>query len=83
MTLTQRILPPALVTEGLAVVVTGILVGISLGTAVGGWAVEHLGAHEAYLVPVVAGAVAVVFVVVNLAVDLTYFWLDPRIRVGT
>ena len=65
MTLTQRILPPALVTEGLAVVVTGILVGISLGTAVGGWAVEHLGAHEAYLVPVVAGAVAVVFVVLG------------------
>ena len=24
--------------------------------------------------------VAVVFVVVNLIVDLTYFWLDPRIR---
>lgn len=65
MTLTQRILPPALITEGLAVVVTGILVGISLGTAVGGWAVEHLGAHEAYLVPVVAGAVAVGLVVLG------------------
>ncbi len=62
MTLTQRILPPALVTEGLAVVVTGILVGISLGTAVGGWAAEHLGPHEAYAVPVVAGAVAVLLV---------------------
>lgn len=65
MTLTQRILPPALVTEGLAVVVTGILVGISLGTAVGGWAVEHLGAHEAYLVPVVAGGIALVLVVLG------------------
>ncbi len=65
MTLTQRILPPALVTEGLAVVVTGILVGISLGTAVGGWAVEHLGAHDAYVVPVAAGAVAVAIVVLG------------------
>jgi MFS family permease len=65
MTLTQRILPPALVTEGMAVVVTGILVGISLGTAVGGWAVEHLGPHDAYLVPVVAGAVAVLVVVLG------------------
>ena len=26
--------------------------------------------------------VALVFVVVNLLVDLTYFWLDPRIRAG-
>ncbi len=26
--------------------------------------------------------VAIVFVVVNLMVDLTYFWLDPRIRAG-
>jgi MFS family permease len=65
MTLTQRILPPALVTEGMAVVVTGILVGISLGTAVGGWAVEHLGPHQAYAVPVVAGAVAVAVVVLG------------------
>lgn len=65
MTLTQRILPPALVTEGMAVVVTGILVGISLGTAVGGWAVEHLGAHEAYAVPVVAGGLAVALVLLG------------------
>ena len=48
-----------------AVAVTGILVGISLGTAVGGWAVEHLGAHEAYAVPVAAGGVAVALVLLG------------------
>lgn len=65
MTLTQRIMPPALITEGLAVAVTGILVGISMGTAVAGWAVEAFGAHAAFVVPVGAGAVAVALVFAN------------------
>ncbi len=59
-TLTQRLVPPALVTEGMAVVVTGILVGISLGAAAGGWAIEAFGAQRAYAVPVAAGVVAVI-----------------------
>ncbi len=63
--ITQRLVPPALVTEGLAVVVTGILIGISIGAAGGGWAVETLGAHRAYVVPVSAGAVAVVLIAVR------------------
>ena len=44
----------------MAVAITGILIGISTGAAAGGWAVEHLGPHEAYAVPVTAGFVAVV-----------------------
>ncbi len=68
MNLTQRILPPALLTEGLAVVVTGILVGISGGTALAGWAVEHLGPRQAYAVPVAAGGLAVVLVVLGARV---------------
>ncbi len=39
--------------------VTGILVGIAAGSALGGWAVEAWGAQRAYLVPVFAGVVAV------------------------
>ncbi len=60
LSLAQRLVPPALVTEGMAVAVTGILVGIAAGSALGGWAVEAWGAQRAYLVPVLAGAVAVV-----------------------
>ncbi len=65
-TLTQKLVPPALVTEGMAVVVTGILVGISIGAAAGGWAIEAFGAQRAYAVPVAAGVVAV------LAIGLRY-----------
>jgi MFS family permease len=60
MSLSQRLVPQALVTEGMAVAITGILIGISTGAAAGGWAVEHVGPHEAYAVPVTAGFVAVV-----------------------
>jgi MFS family permease len=58
LTLTQRLVPAAMMTEGMAVAVTGILIGISAGTSLAGWLVEILGAHPAYLLPVGAGAVA-------------------------
>jgi predicted MFS family arabinose efflux permease len=59
MSLSQHLVPRALMTEGMAIAVTGILIGISLGAAVGGIAVDYLGAHAAYIVPVTAGLVAV------------------------
>ncbi len=59
MSLAQRLVPRALLTEGMAVVLTGILIGISIGGAVGGWAIETFSAHRAYVVPVAAGLVAV------------------------
>ena len=62
LSLAQRLVPAALVTEGMAVAVTGILIGISAGSAVGGWAVEALGPQRAYAVPVLAGLLAVVVV---------------------
>ncbi|MFQ5460782.1 MAG: ABC transporter permease subunit, partial [Anaerolineae bacterium] len=46
----------------------------------GQWVVHAIPSND---VPVVQGAVLVfasVFVVVNLAVDLSYAWLDPRIH---
>jgi MFS family permease len=65
LSLAQRLVPPALVTEGLAVAITGILIGISAGSAVGGWAVEAWGAQAAYAVPVAAGAIAVVIILAS------------------
>ena len=58
LSLAQRLVPKALVTEGMAVAITGILIGISAGSAVAGWAIEAWGAQPAYVVPVVAGACA-------------------------
>lgn len=62
LTLVQRLVPRAQLTEGMAVVITGPLVGISLGTALSGWAVDRLGAHPAYVVPVLAGLFAAVII---------------------
>jgi MFS family permease len=63
LSLAQRLVPPALVTEGIAVAITGILIGISAGSAVGGWAIEAWGAQGAYAVPVVSGGLALALVV--------------------
>lgn len=59
LSLAQHLVPKALMTEGMAVAITGILIGISGGAAVGGWAVEAWGAQPAYAVPVTAGGIAV------------------------
>ncbi|MGB7819806.1 MAG: MFS transporter [Ornithinibacter sp.] len=65
LSLAQRLVPRALITEGMAVAITGLLIGISIGSAVGGWAIEAWGAQPAYAVPVLAGALAVVIVAVR------------------
>ena len=67
MSLSQKLVPRALMTEGLAIVVTGILIGISIGGAVGGWAIETFGAQRAYAVPVAAGLVALVLTAVRFS----------------
>ena len=65
LSLAQRLVPKALVTEGMAVAITGILIGISGGSAVGGWAIEAWGAQAAYAVPVVAGGLALAIIAVR------------------
>ena len=62
LSLAQKLVPAALVTEGMAVAITGILIGISGGSAVGGWAIEAWGAQPAYAVPVVAGGLALAII---------------------
>lgn len=49
---------------------------------VGSWMVNAISSND---LPVVQGGVlvfAVVFVLINLVVDISYAWLDPRIRYG-
>ena len=65
LSLAQRLVPRALVTEGMAVAITGILIGISAGSAVGGWAIEAWGAQAAYAVPVVSGGLALALIAVR------------------
>lgn len=58
MSLSQHLVPRAMMTEAMAVAVTGILIGISMGASIGGIAVDHLGAHAAYALPVGAALIA-------------------------
>ncbi|AKT52533.1 hypothetical protein ADJ73_02470 [Arsenicicoccus sp. oral taxon 190] len=56
--LAQRLVPPSQINEGMTIVMTGMLLGVSSGSFLGGAAVEAWGASEAFAVPVGAGAVA-------------------------
>lgn len=60
MSLTEASVPRARLTEGMAVMHTGLLAGVAPGAAVAGYVIDHSGASAAYLVPLVAGLVAVV-----------------------
>jgi hypothetical protein len=42
----------------MALAVTGLLGGVALGSATGGWTVEHLSPATGYAVPVAAAAAA-------------------------
>ena len=58
MTLVQHLVPAAFLTEGMAVVITGLLVGLASGTALSGILVDSWGAHETYVLPVVAALIS-------------------------
>lgn len=57
-TLVEQSVPPARLTEGMALLQTGIVAGVAPGAAVAGWVVDHAGASPAYVVSVVAGGLA-------------------------
>jgi MFS family permease len=67
----QELVVPARLTEGLAWVATAIVLGVAAGSAVAGVAVESLGAHRAFAVPVASGAAAALVVLISLR------WLRP------
>ncbi|MGW7366564.1 MFS transporter, partial [Streptomyces sp. NPDC054841] len=54
----QRLTPDARLNEGMTLAVTALLGGIALGSASGGWTVEHAGAAYGYGIPVAAAATA-------------------------
>ena len=58
MGLVRELVPAEKLTEGFSWAVTGLLLGVSAGAAVGGWAVQHLGAGAGYRLPPLAAAVA-------------------------
>lgn len=60
MSLTEQTVPAGRLTEGMAILHTGLMAGVAPGAAIAGFVVDHHGASAAYLVAVVAGFVAVV-----------------------
>ncbi|WP_030463268.1 MFS transporter [Kitasatospora sp. NRRL B-11411] len=58
MTLAQRLLPAHRLTEGMALAVSAILVGISTGATLGGAFAQHTAPGTGYLLPVCAAALA-------------------------
>ncbi|MFF9072177.1 MFS transporter [Streptomyces sp. NPDC014646] len=60
MTLIQRLTPEAQLNEGMTLAVTALLGGIAVGSATGGWMVEHAGHVTGYVVPACAAALALV-----------------------
>ena len=53
--LIERHVPPAMLTEGVTWVTTGIGIGMALGAFVAGWAVDNFGAQNGFWVSVAAG----------------------------
>nr|WBO78319.1 MFS transporter [Streptomyces sp. SBE_14.2] len=58
MTLIQHRTPEGHLNEGMTLAVTGLLGGIALGSAAGGWTAEHVSAAAGYGVPVCAAVLA-------------------------
>ncbi|MEV0900537.1 MFS transporter [Actinoplanes sp. NPDC049802] len=58
MTLVQELVPPARINEGMTLTMTGLLIGVSAGASIGGWAVETAGARNGYLTPSIAAGLA-------------------------
>jgi predicted MFS family arabinose efflux permease len=58
LSLTERTVPSARLTEGMAIMHTGLVAGVAPGATIGGVVIDAYGASVAYLVCVAAGAVA-------------------------
>jgi MFS family permease len=58
--LTQERVPQSRLTEGMAIIQTGVVVGVAPGAALSGIVVDHAGASSAYLVSLAAGLLAAV-----------------------
>ncbi len=58
MSLTEQVVPPARLTEGMAIMQTGVVAGVAPGATIAGLVIDASGASPAYLVAAAAGLVA-------------------------
>jgi MFS family permease len=65
----EAVVPRSRLTEGMTWASTSLNLGATAGTAIAGWAVDHLGSQLAYTTSLAGGAVAVV------AVGVGWRWL--------
>ena len=56
--LIERLVPAAKLTEGITWIMTGIGIGMAIGSAASGWVIDEFGANSGFWVSVVAGATA-------------------------
>lgn len=60
LSITEQVVPRPRLTEGMAILHTGMAAGIAPGAAVAGYVIDHQGASWAYVVPVAAGVLGCV-----------------------
>jgi hypothetical protein len=63
LSLVESRVPRSALTEALSWTTTGLTLGVTAGSAVAGWAVDHWGAQSAFAVPALAAALAAVLAV--------------------
>jgi predicted MFS family arabinose efflux permease len=60
LSLVESRVPRSSLTEALSWTTTGLTLGVTAGSAIAGWAVDHWGAQSAFAVPALAAALAAV-----------------------
>lgn len=65
MGLIERLVPPSKLTEGITWAMTGIGIGMALGSSISGWVIDEYGAGSGFLVSVAAGILALVAALVG------------------
>lgn len=65
--LIERLVPAAKLTEGMTWAVTGIAIGMAIGSFTSGWVVDRFGAGNGFWVSVAAGGVAVLVALIGQA----------------
>jgi predicted MFS family arabinose efflux permease len=69
MVLVQRRTPEGRSNEGMTLAVTALLGGVACGSAVGGWAVEHLSPTAGFALPTTASGLALAIALGHRAVE--------------
>ncbi|WP_339206135.1 MFS transporter [Paenibacillus sp. FSL K6-3182] len=62
MGLVEKIVPESKVTEGMTWAITGMGIGVALGSSAAGWVVDHFGARTGFAVAIAAGILALIIV---------------------